>query len=98
MKRNRSRNNPADFSNPGEAQFSKIGGERQRSNPMKAPKTVTVIPAMTRQDWKDLPPEVRRFIPWNRARQPVKIVKQTTKNKRYATRAAAAVEYFTRTA
>lgn len=41
---------------------------------MSKPNIITA-PAMTRQDWEDLPEAVRYFIPWEKARQPL-IVKR----------------------
>ena len=40
---------------------------------MKAPQNKVIAPAMTREDWEALPPAVRYFIPWERARKPLTV-------------------------
>lgn len=40
---------------------------------MNAPRNKIVAPAMDRQEWEELPAIVRRFIPWERARQPLEV-------------------------
>lgn len=40
---------------------------------MKAPRNKIIAPAMTREEWEALPEAVRRFIPWERAREPLTV-------------------------
>jgi hypothetical protein len=53
---------------------------------MKAPRNTITAPAMSRDEWQDLPAEVKRFIPWERAREPltVKTVKPPARVTRWA--------------
>jgi hypothetical protein len=46
---------------------------------MKPPKTIKKIPAMTRAEWEAMPESFKYFHPWDRAKRPLKILKQTTK-------------------
>lgn len=40
---------------------------------MKGPKNKLVLPAMTRDEYDELPPAVQYFIPWNKAKRPLTI-------------------------
>lgn len=52
-----------------------------KDNDMKPIKNKITAPAMTREEWEALPPAVRYFIPWQKARKPltVKTVKPPAK-------------------
>ena len=40
---------------------------------MKPIRNTVTAPAMTRDEWAELPPAVRYFIPWQKAREPVTV-------------------------
>lgn len=58
---------------------------------MKATKNTVTAPAMSREEWEELPPGVRYFIPWNKAKRPATVKRVAPPDK---AKQAAAVEYF----
>lgn len=60
---------------------------------MKAIKNTVTAPAMTREEWLELPPAVRYFIPWTKASKPLHVRRVAPPAK--ATRRANGYKYFT---
>jgi hypothetical protein len=59
---------------------------------MKAPRSKIIAPAMSRQDWDELPEGVKHFLPWDRMKRPEFVKRVAPPDK---ARQADAVKYFT---